>query len=52
MSAMVKISFQTDGFELDLEGIEKFEAMKKKLFIPYSHIEKVDDDANDGYLRG
>lgn len=44
---MVKVNFQETGFEIDLEGIEKMEAFKSKLFVPYDHLTGVDDDAND-----
>ncbi len=44
---MVSLNFSTDGFEVDLEGIEKAEAFKRKLFIPYSHLVRVDDNAEE-----
>lgn len=46
---MVKIQFLEDEFEIDMEGIEEFEAIKRKLLIPYSCIQRVDDTAEDVY---
>ncbi len=46
---MVRIQFLEDEFEIDLEGIEKFEAVKRELRIPYSCISRVDDTAGDVY---
>lgn len=34
---------------MDLEGIEKVEALKGRLFIPYSHVRSIDDSA-DGLI--
>lgn len=42
---MVRIVFNEDNFEVDMEGMEKFEALKRKLVIPYSHLDRVDDNA-------
>ena len=46
---MVKIQFLENEFEIDLEGIEKFEAVKSKLLIPYSCISRVEDTAGEVY---
>ena len=46
---MVKIQFLVDEFEIDLEGIEILETVKRKLKIPYSCISRVDDTAGDVY---
>ncbi|MGC8537906.1 MAG: hypothetical protein ACP5MZ_02895 [Candidatus Micrarchaeia archaeon] len=50
---MVAIGFKDSGIEIDLQGIEKFIAIKSKLFIPYEHIESVNDNADEvkRYLR-
>ena len=48
---MVKIQFLEDEFELDMEGVEELEAVKKKLRIPYSSIRRVDDTAGDVFGR-
>lgn len=44
---MVKIQFLETEFELDMEGLEEFEAFKKKLRIPYTSIKNVEDTAGD-----
>ena len=44
---MVKIQFLENEFELDMEGLEEFEAFKKKLRIPYTSIKNVEDTAGD-----
>ena len=46
---MVKIQFLEDEFEIDLEEIEILETVKRKLKIPYSCINRVDDTAGDVY---
>ncbi|MCL5433539.1 MAG: hypothetical protein M1538_00990 [Candidatus Marsarchaeota archaeon] len=50
---MVKLNFKDNDIEIDLEGIEKILAIKKRLIIPYNHIISVDDDAEKvkAYLR-
>ncbi len=44
---MVSVDFQDEGMEIDLHGVEKLEAMKRKLFVPYANIESVDDTVED-----
>ena len=43
---MVKLAFNDDSVEIDLQGAEEFLAIKKRLIIPYANIEKVDDNAD------
>ncbi len=44
---MVSVVFQDEGFEIDLHGIEKVEALKSRLFVPYSCVESVEEDVGD-----
>ena len=51
MIKMVKLLFKEDGFEVDLTGLEKFSALKGKLFIPYSNLSSVDESVGDIHIR-
>lgn len=44
---MVKVVFDVNGFNVELQGGEIFAAFKEKLFIPYEHIAKIDDNADE-----
>ncbi|MGC8694341.1 MAG: hypothetical protein ACP5RI_01850 [Candidatus Micrarchaeia archaeon] len=50
---MVTLDFKDTGIEINLKGIEKILAIKNRLFIPYEHIIKVDENAENikAYLR-
>ncbi len=50
---MAKLNFTDTGIEIDLQGIEKFLAIKSKLSIPYNHIVNVEENAESvkAYLR-
>ncbi len=47
---MVKLNFTDTGMEIDLEGIEKFLAVKSKLSIPYNHIVNVEENEAINFL--
>lgn len=44
---MVTVEFRDDELEIDLHGIEKFEAFKSKILVPYKNIVSVDDTVGD-----
>lgn len=44
---MVTVDFKDDGLEIDLHGIEKLEAVKSRVFVPYANIDSVDDSVGD-----
>lgn len=44
---MVTVDFQAEGFEIDLHGVEKVEAIKSKLFVPYANVDSVEEEVGD-----